>query len=127
MKPYYASSFKGFISLINFFFIKKDAYATYNESCSTYTCYPGKNLVCSSGSGTGCSCPATLGGGYCDCPSTMYWDGTTCATRLLNGSYCTGDYQCKISGGLVCSSNACACSSASTYWDSTSATCRKLI
>ena len=54
-------------------------YATYGQTCSASTlCDTTKSLVCSTGSGTGCNCPYNLGGGVCDCPTSNYWNGSSC-------------------------------------------------
>ena len=100
-------------------FFLSDSYQTYSQSCSTYTCNPSLNLVCSSGSGTGCACPSNLGGSYCDCPTSKYWNGATCVNRVSNGVSCpTGqNYNCLYNSGLTCISFVCICDDANTYWD----------
>ena len=71
-------------------------YQTYGQSCSSYLCNPSLSLTCSSGGGTGCSCPNTYGNSICDCDATEYWSGSTCVTRSTYGGSCpTGqNYNC---------------------------------
>ena len=97
---------------------------TYGESCSTYSCNPSFSLTCSSGTGTDCNCPTTYGGNTCDCDTTRYWNGTFCALRQTNGSFCTAtkDYMCTYNVGLTCPSGTCICATTGTYW--TGSVCR---
>ena len=97
---------------------------TYGESCSLYSCNPSKSLTCSSGTGTGCNCPTTYGGNTCDCDTTRYWDGTTCALRIAYSFGCTAtkDYMCTYNVGLTCPSGTCTCATTGTYW--TGSVCR---
>ena len=97
-------------------------YKNYTDSCdSVYLCDYRLNLVCSSGSGTGCSCPNTLGASKCDCNQTQYWTGSKCTDRVTYNAACNNTYQCLANIGLTCSTgtNKCACALTTTYWDTT--------
>ena len=105
--------------------ILKDAFMTYGQSCSTFLCNPNLSLTCSTGSGTGCSCPTTYGANICDCNTSSFWNGTSCiATRISFNSPCTQSYQCLLNTGLTCVGGVCSCATADTYWTGTQ--CRNL-
>jgi hypothetical protein len=55
---------------------------TYGDTCSDWNppCDYSIGLVCSTGGGTGCSCPNTYGANFCDCPITKFWNGTFCGS-----------------------------------------------
>jgi hypothetical protein len=53
-------------------------------------------------SGTNCNCPLILGGNVCDCPTTRYWDGSTCRLRVGHNQNCINDYECTYNVGLIC-------------------------
>ena len=93
---------------------------TYGEACSTYLCNPSQNLTCSSGTGTGCSCPNTYGANICDCATSQYWNGTSCSSaRVTYGSACTQSYQCLYNTGLTCVGGVCTCDTANNFWTGT--------
>ena len=98
---------------------------SYGETCNDWAipCDYTLGLMCSSGSGTDCKCPNTYSGGYCDCPTTKYWNGTKCCNLTLfiyiymnfnkfwlikvpryglNQGSCSSDYMCTYNTGLVC-------------------------
>ena len=80
-----------FIIFLNFLLIpisiqtNLEKLKTYGETCNDWTvpCDYSLELMCSTGGGTGCSCPNTYSGGYCDCPTTKYWNGTKCCNIPL--------------------------------------------
>ena len=100
-----------------------DAYMSYNQDCSTYSCNPSQGLTCG---GTGCSCPTTVSASYCDCPVTKYWDSSSsvCVNRVSYNVACpTGqNYNCISS--LVCTAGFCKCPNSAYYW--TGSICRNI-
>ena len=102
-------------------------YMTYGQSCSSYLCNPSFNLTCSSGSGTGCSCPNTYGISVCDCDATKYWSGSACVTRSTYGESCpTGNtYNCYKGKYLICSGGTCVCANSNYYWVPALSMCSK--
>jgi hypothetical protein len=57
----------------------------YGDTCTaTAQCLQNLKLICSTGNN--CVCPNSMGAGYCDCPSTMYYNTTLgCGKRIV---YC---------------------------------------
>lgn len=55
----------------------------------------------------------------CDCPTTKYWTGSTCANRVTFGWACSigQDYNCLYGSGMTCISGVCGCADSNTYWD----------
>ena len=96
---------------------------TYGEACSIFLCNPTKNLVCSSGTGTDCSCPNTYGASVCDCTTLQYWNGLQCVNRVTFNAGCLHSYDCLYNTGLTCVGGVCTCATANTYWTGTE--CRK--
>ena len=100
---------------------------TYGQSCTTFLCNPNFSLTCSSGGGTGCSCPTGYGGSTCDCTSTQYWTGSACTARSTFGQTCpTGqNYNCLSGLNLICSGGSCVCLNSNYYW--TGSSCREYL
>ena len=106
-------------------------FSSYAQTCSAgLQCDGTKGLYCklsSNNSGVNeesCSCPALGYVNTCDCASSHYWDGITCAPVLGYGEGpCSGDYSCY--SALKCDSitGTCLCSSLTPLWNSVSLTC----
>ena len=94
-------SFKIFpLKLIN---LIQGQYQTYGQSCWSYQCDPSVGLTCPS-SANGCSCPTYLSAYICDCPTSKYWSGSTCVSRVGNGAVCNAgqNYNCLFGSGMTC-------------------------
>ena len=106
-------------------------FSLYTQTCSAdLHCDGTKGLYCklslnnSGVSEQSCNCPALGYINTCDCVTSHYWDGTTCAPVLGYGEGpCSGDYSCY--SALICDpiSTTCLCSSLTPLWNSVSLTC----
>ena len=127
----YTSGFGAVGYLIYVYVNTFQTYSLYTQTCSAdLHCDGTKGLYCklsSNNSGVNeksCSCPALGYINTCDCVTSHYWDGTTCAPVLGYGEGpCSGDYSCY--SALKCDSitGTCLCSSLKPFWNSISLTC----